>query len=673
MTIVSPMGQLRPVFADKNGKRLSGGKVFTYEPGTLTPKSTYTDALNLIPNTNPINLDESGEADIYLDGGYRMQVYDRYGTLIQDVDNFRTWASGIPAESILYGNQDLEQFNAGVESSINNRYTKEETYNKTEVDASIAAIGVGNKAYLTYAAMDADKANIPAKSKVSVTNDPDIAKDGDYQWDGAVFTKSAYDPLTQAKADATAKANTAEANSKNYTNSLVGQTTSLIIPFAVDRKGRVPLWLYNGLIGFTGLDATTQETVRTQMSLGSFKPQKYVPLVVDSNGKMAVWLEDGKLGAAGVTDQLVNIIKDRLGPISGGASNNVTDAAYPIVSDGASLRQFKAKAAKLKSGLTQQLRIITTGDSWTEHNTITNEILTLVRAAFGEAGSGWINLGSENNQLDGISLARVGTWAYADLNQVSSFPNGSGPDGFTLTSTTAGNTITVSNITKGDQLTVFFGKSDGAFKYSLNGGAEVTVNASSTGSAVQSATINISSASNVLFTTISGTVTLFGMHLRKTTGSGAEVTKLGNGGATGQDYLKISPVVQANFSSYLAPDVVVLILGTNDYRLTGNTVQTFKDGLSAVIDGYRSGNPNCGFILIAPGNSNAPPLIPLSDFRDAIYEIAQTKQCEFYNMYDDWNTWSIENANGQWSDAYHVSKSGAYRIAQKLFKNFLEI
>ena len=25
MTIVSPMGQLRPVFADKNDKRLSGG------------------------------------------------------------------------------------------------------------------------------------------------------------------------------------------------------------------------------------------------------------------------------------------------------------------------------------------------------------------------------------------------------------------------------------------------------------------------------------------------------------------------------------------------------------------------------------------------------------------------------------------------------------------------
>ena len=101
MPIVSPMGQLRPAFADKNGKRLSGGKVYTYEPGTLTPKPTYSDALGTLPNPNPINLDESGEADIYLDGNYRFIVLDRYGVMILDRDNFRTCASGIPAESII--------------------------------------------------------------------------------------------------------------------------------------------------------------------------------------------------------------------------------------------------------------------------------------------------------------------------------------------------------------------------------------------------------------------------------------------------------------------------------------------------------------------------------------------------------------------------------------------
>lgn len=503
--------------------------------------------------------------------------------------------------------------------------------------------------------------------KVWFWNKPAGSPEGNY------WTETRLSDLDRAEDVATQKANTAEANAKTFVNNLVGRIASTYYGLVRDINGKAPIWVYRGRIGFTELDSPTKERVKAQVGLGSLNSQRYIPLAEDINRRSPAWFQDGMFNCAAFHPDAIERIKDNLDPISGSGSNNVTDAAYPIVSDSASLRQYKAKAAKLKSGITQQLRLVMTGDSWTEHNTITNEILTLVRAAFGEAGSGWINLGTENNQLDGISLARAGTWAYADLNQVSSFPNGSGPDGFTLTSSTVDSTITVSGLVKGNQLTVFFGKTDGAFKYSVNGGAEVTVAASSSGSAVQTATIPIEGSSNIVFTMVSGTVVFFGMHLRQTSGSGIEVTKLGNGGATGKDYLKISPTAQANFSSYLAPDVVVLILGTNDYRLAGNTVQTFKDGLTAIIDGYRTSNPNCGFILIAPGNSNAPPLIPLSDFRDAIYEIAQTKQCEFYNMYDDWNTWSVENANGQWADAYHVSKSGAYRIAQKLFKNFFEV
>ncbi|HHP6882596.1 TPA: hypothetical protein ACSE73_000318 [Acinetobacter baumannii] len=67
------------------------------------------------------------------------------------------------------------------------------------LDGKINAIGVGNKAYLTYAEMDADKANIPINSKVTVTSDPDTSKRGDWQWNGTVFTKSSYDPLQQMK------------------------------------------------------------------------------------------------------------------------------------------------------------------------------------------------------------------------------------------------------------------------------------------------------------------------------------------------------------------------------------------------------------------------------------------------------------------------------------------
>ncbi|MGE8646245.1 hypothetical protein [Acinetobacter vivianii] len=65
----------------------------------------------------------------------------------------------------------------------------------------VNAIGAGNIAYKTYADMVADNVSIPAKSKVTVTNDDDLSKVGDYQYDGITFTKSVYDPITQVKTD----------------------------------------------------------------------------------------------------------------------------------------------------------------------------------------------------------------------------------------------------------------------------------------------------------------------------------------------------------------------------------------------------------------------------------------------------------------------------------------
>lgn len=56
-----------------------------------------------------------------------------------------------------------------------------------------------SRAYKTYAEMNADKGNISSKTKITVTNDGTASNNGDWQWDGAVFTKSAYDPLSQSK------------------------------------------------------------------------------------------------------------------------------------------------------------------------------------------------------------------------------------------------------------------------------------------------------------------------------------------------------------------------------------------------------------------------------------------------------------------------------------------
>ncbi|WP_284085102.1 sialate O-acetylesterase [Acinetobacter haemolyticus] len=69
---------------------------------------------------------------------------------------------------------------------------------EASLQAQINANGVGNRAYKTFAEMDADKSNIPANSKVTVTNDANSSNNGDWQWDGTTFTKSVFGPDTNA-------------------------------------------------------------------------------------------------------------------------------------------------------------------------------------------------------------------------------------------------------------------------------------------------------------------------------------------------------------------------------------------------------------------------------------------------------------------------------------------
>lgn len=65
-------------FTISGGAGLAGGKVYTYEAGTNTPKTTYTDytADPMSANTNPVILDSSGSADIWLVGNYKIDLYD---------------------------------------------------------------------------------------------------------------------------------------------------------------------------------------------------------------------------------------------------------------------------------------------------------------------------------------------------------------------------------------------------------------------------------------------------------------------------------------------------------------------------------------------------------------------------------------------------------------------
>lgn len=93
-------------FLDQNGKPLSSGKVYFYNPGTTTAKTTWQDINKATPNTNPVNLDAGGRALIWGDGTYRQQVFDSLNNLIWDQTTAGTGVgtgSGLVGDGVAVG------------------------------------------------------------------------------------------------------------------------------------------------------------------------------------------------------------------------------------------------------------------------------------------------------------------------------------------------------------------------------------------------------------------------------------------------------------------------------------------------------------------------------------------------------------------------------------------
>jgi len=76
---------------DSNGDPLSGGLLYTYEPGTTTEKTTYSDQALSVANSNPIVLNSRGEptgpANIFIDASTKFVLKTSAGVEIWTVDS----------------------------------------------------------------------------------------------------------------------------------------------------------------------------------------------------------------------------------------------------------------------------------------------------------------------------------------------------------------------------------------------------------------------------------------------------------------------------------------------------------------------------------------------------------------------------------------------------------
>lgn len=87
MTLPSlPLAWLNAQFTDNDGEPLASGKVYFYAANTVTPKDTFTTALRAVANANPVILDSSGRATIFLEsGGYDVEIKTSADVLVRTI------------------------------------------------------------------------------------------------------------------------------------------------------------------------------------------------------------------------------------------------------------------------------------------------------------------------------------------------------------------------------------------------------------------------------------------------------------------------------------------------------------------------------------------------------------------------------------------------------------
>ena len=100
--LLSPVGNGQQFF-DNNGLPLNGGKIYTYQAGSSTNLSTYTDYNGTIANTNPIVLNSAGRTpdEIWLIEGYsyKFVIKDSSDVTIQTLDNLYPILQNAPSSA----------------------------------------------------------------------------------------------------------------------------------------------------------------------------------------------------------------------------------------------------------------------------------------------------------------------------------------------------------------------------------------------------------------------------------------------------------------------------------------------------------------------------------------------------------------------------------------------
>ncbi|WP_232551160.1 SGNH/GDSL hydrolase family protein [Klebsiella michiganensis] len=444
-------------------------------------------------------------------------------------------------------------------------------------------------------------------------------------------------------------------------------------PLFHDFNGMVPMWLDEGLPDAAGFGPNLRSKVAAipnqwaQQYLAQMNfSTRYFPLFHDQNGNVPMWCVDGVPDMPGVGPDLQRFILRLVGNASGGTASA---DKYFIQGD---LYKFIFKRGRMFSGDSVSLNFAFTGDSWTEKNTIPQSLLNVLGGAFKDPG--WISCSARTDAvMAGISRAVVSGFSTYDggSNNVNKPPYGSGPDGNAYYNNNAVGTITWTGITA-TELSVWYYDGNGVFTITVDDNEPVTITGGGTNASKRYDFSGMSATAHkvVIASTGVGVVCIHGMYGKNSANArGITVSRMGNGGAIASDYTNFNEWI-APVASYIDLDMLFIVIGTNDFRLSKGLVQ-YKSGIETIISAYKSATPGICICLVSPGHCNATGTPALEEYDKAMRELAIEHNVNLISGYQLFPK-AYDNSGGAWEDTLHLSSKGAYILTRSMKDKFFQ-
>lgn len=345
------------------------------------------------------------------------------------------------------------------------------------------------------------------------------------------------------------------------------------------------------------------------------------------------------------------------------------------------IRETHMRLSKMSYGDAVRLVVAAIGDSYTRTSAryvlkVAQQLWKLfnntsITTTVPPIGYGWRSFGfdANGNNTDVIG-SRITLSGFT-----CAYNTGHGPDISSVTAASAGATITYNhNFALGFDQFLFFEGGSGVIQYQATGmSSPVVIDLSTYAAGMQIIQMNLptTGTGSVTITVNTGPATLYGVNIINQTANGVIVHKMGGSGSRTTHWVNAMDSRWSTALTNLAPDLVTIMLGTNDQgsNLTGDT---FKANLISMIDTIRAARPTADILLVIPAENNRPRgnTTPMTVYAKAMYEVAKNdRDVAFLNMQKSFGEKPADYAYGSarpWmvSDGIHPDPAtGGYAIA----------